>query len=148
MNRMLRLVPGLALGACLAAGIAAVPATAAVPGQVTLKGTVTYFNGRYTMHVIKKNGNVDAVKLHQGTIINPTGLTLRPGMKVTILGVERHGVLHANEIDTPYRRYGYMQPVGVMPYFGFGYGGFGDFGLMGSPGWISPYYPWGPWDQF
>jgi len=68
--------------------IAAIPiaASAAVPGQEQLKGTVTAFNGKYSLHIENtKSKNVDAVQLHQGTIINPTGLTLRPGMKVTIL---------------------------------------------------------------
>ncbi len=39
--------------------------------------------------------------LHQGTIINPTGLTLEPGMNVTIDGYADGSNFDAMEIDTP-----------------------------------------------
>jgi hypothetical protein len=40
------------------------------------------------------------VRLHQGTVINPTGITLRPGMRVQIYGFwHRDGSFEANEID-------------------------------------------------
>jgi len=112
----------LALQVIAVAAIAALPlaAFAAVPGQEQLKGTVTAFNGKYSLHVEDtKSKDIDAVQLHQGTIINPTGLTLRPGMKVTVLGTSVGGVLDANEIDTPYH-VAYNQ--------GFGYGGYGGYG--------------------
>lgn len=40
------------------------------------------------------------VELHQGTVINPTGTTLRPGMRVQVYGFwNRDGSFAANEID-------------------------------------------------
>jgi hypothetical protein len=40
------------------------------------------------------------VDLHNGTVINPTGLTLRRGMRVRIFGYwRRDGSFEANEID-------------------------------------------------
>jgi hypothetical protein len=40
------------------------------------------------------------VSLHNGTVINPTGITLRPGMRVQIYGHwRRDGAFEANEID-------------------------------------------------
>jgi hypothetical protein len=40
------------------------------------------------------------VALHKGTIINPTGINLRPGMRVQISGYwRRDGAFEANEID-------------------------------------------------
>ncbi len=38
------------------------------------------------LQVRDEQGYVDNVQLHQGTIINPTGITLEPGMVVSILG--------------------------------------------------------------
>jgi hypothetical protein len=45
---------------------------------------------------------MDRVQLHPGTIINPTGITLSPGMVVSILGYNSGPYFDANEIDTPY----------------------------------------------
>jgi hypothetical protein len=40
------------------------------------------------------------VELHQGTVINPTGITLQPGMRVQVYGFwNRDGSFAANEID-------------------------------------------------
>jgi Domain of unknown function (DUF5666) len=40
------------------------------------------------------------VELHQGTVINPTGITLQPGMRVQVYGYwNRDGSFAANEID-------------------------------------------------
>ena len=54
------------------------------------------------MYVRDVRGYVDNVTLHQGTIINPTGLTLAPGMVVSILGYNAGPFFAANEVDTPY----------------------------------------------
>lgn len=135
----------LALQVIAAVAVAALPlaASAAVPGQEQLKGTVTAFNGKYSLHVEDtKSKDIDAVQLHQGTIINPTGLTLRPGMKVTILGTpSAGGVLDANEIDTPYH-VAYDQNLGYGRYGG--YGGFGS-GYGFGPGFgYDGFYGGGP----
>ncbi len=133
-------VPGRSLlfaGALCAITIPSV-ARAAVPGQDQFKGTITAFDGKYALHVQRKNGDVDAVEMHQGTIINPTGLTLRAGMRVTVLGNETGGVFQAFEIDTPYHvTYGYGAGYG-----GYGYGpGFG----FGAPLGFYPGFYGGPY---
>ena len=78
-----------------------VPPPAANP-EGRIEGTVTSFDGKYSLQVHDDRGYIDNVELHQGTIINPTGLTLAPGMRVTIYGTPRGHVFAANEIDTPY----------------------------------------------
>jgi hypothetical protein len=129
------------LGATLAAGLLASPlaASAQVPGQQQIQGRVTAFDGRFNLHVIQQNGEVDAIQLHQGTIINPTGLTLSPGMTVTVVGEPQGNVFAANEIDTPYQEtYAYGTPY-YGPYWGpyLGYPGpTFDFGFgFGGPRW-------------
>lgn len=66
--------------------------------QTQISGVVTSFD-RFDLRV--RTGNRDRhVRLHQGTIINPTGITLRRGMMVSITGVrDRNGTLDANRID-------------------------------------------------
>ncbi len=98
------------LGAvCLAFPIAAqaqdVPSYAA--GQYSddqnIHGRVMSFDGDYGLSVRDERGYVDTVELHPGTIINPTGLTLAPGMVVSVLGYNAGSYFSANEIDTPYQ---------------------------------------------
>jgi hypothetical protein len=71
----------------------------------SISGRVTSFDGGYNLQVRDERGFIDNVQLHQGTIINPTGLRLAPGMAVTVYGVNRGPVFAANEIDTPYLSY-------------------------------------------
>ncbi|MBV8600875.1 MAG: hypothetical protein JO359_04840 [Candidatus Eremiobacteraeota bacterium] len=57
------------------------------------------------------------VFLHQGTVINPTGTTLQPGMQVRVLGGPGgNNAINANEVDiTGYAnngQYGYGSPYG------------------------------------
>jgi hypothetical protein len=48
------------------------------------------------------------VELHNGTIINPTGTTLRSGMRVRVMGNRNgDGTFNANEIDVVGNGYGY-----------------------------------------
>jgi hypothetical protein len=62
-------------------------------GQIS--GVVASFGG-YNLQL--RNGT--AVSLHQGTIINPTGTTLAPGMRVAIRGSRNSaGGFNADEID-------------------------------------------------
>ena len=96
----------------------------AVTKVETIKGTISSFNGAYTMYVRDVRGYIDHVTLHQGTIINPTGIRLQPGYPVTISGRTNGSTFEADQIDTPYRivsGYGY-------PAYGYGYG--------------YPYYPY------
>ena len=113
--------------AALAQGQGAEAPTYARPSyasdEETIKGRITSVNG-YTVQIRDDRGFIDNVQLHQGTVINPTGLTLAPGMSVTVLGYNRGQAFAANEIDTPYMSYGaypayYPYPAYVgYPYWG------------------------------
>jgi len=124
-----------------------------------VRGQVVAFDGAYHLQVRDERGFVDNIMLHQGTIINPTGLRLSPGMSVTVRGVNRGNALDANQIDTPYTSYGavpvYPYPVAVAPYFAYPYGAYPAFGFgYGYAGYgygpafsigigIGPSYGWG-----
>ena len=113
-----------------------------VSGEDVIKGRVISFDGAYSLQVADERGFTDNVRLRQGTIINPTGITLARGMSVTIHGSNNGSSLIANEIDTPYNSYGAVPaypyyPYGGYPYPAYGYGydprvsigiGFGGFG--------------------
>jgi hypothetical protein len=76
-----------------------------------IRGRVTAFDDRYDLTVRDERGYIDKIVLHEGTIINPTGLTLAPGMIVSVLGYNAGSYFSANEIDTPYTFYS------GVPYF-------------------------------
>jgi len=78
------------------------PAPQQVPGDEQIQGRISSFDGGYNLTVQDDRGFVDNVQLHDGTIINPTGLTLAPGMVVSILGYNAGPYFAANEVDTPY----------------------------------------------
>jgi hypothetical protein len=109
-----------------------------------VRGRVTGFDGAYSLTVRDERGYIDNVQLHQGTIINPTGLTLAPGMVVSVLGYNAGGYFAANEIDTPYTFYG-----GVPYYYGhpwYYYGPSISLGFFfGSGGWWHGGYYRGPY---
>jgi small nuclear ribonucleoprotein (snRNP)-like protein len=108
----------------------------AQPGDTTIRGVVRSVDGKYNITVRDANGYVDNVTLHDGTVINPTGLTLAPGESVTIEGQPSGGTFTANEIDTPYLAYGpygypaYPYAYGAYPAVAFGFG-FRHFGFGG-----------------
>jgi hypothetical protein len=101
----------------------AAPAAAGAPtyarqaanGEETIHGRINRFDGKYGIQVRDDRGFMDNVEMHAGTVINPTGLALQPGMAVTIVGYNRGHAFAANEIDTPYQSYG-LVPGGVYPY--------------------------------
>jgi hypothetical protein len=99
-----------------------------------IRGRITAFDGAYSVSVRDEQGYIDNVQLHEGTIINPTGLTLAPGMTVSILGYNSGSYFSANEVDTPYTYYG-----GVPYYLGhpwFYYGPSISLGFFfGNRGW-------------
>jgi hypothetical protein len=92
----------------LAASAQPVPsyASLAAPGDGQIRGRIASFDGSYALRVRDERGYLDNVRLHPGTIINPTGLTLAPGMVVGILGYDNGSYFAANEVDTPYTYYG------------------------------------------
>jgi hypothetical protein len=120
-----------ALSAPLAAIAQQVPAAAPAPsyarpnnlnGEESIKGRVISFDGKDNLQVNDERGFIDAVELHQGTVINPTGLALHPGMAVTILGYNRGRTFAANEVDTPYQTYGFEPAYPVYAPFSVGIG--------------------------
>jgi hypothetical protein len=111
-----------------------VPTYATPPRGDTIKGTIATINGKYNISVRDERGFIDNVSLHDGTIINPTGLRLAPGQSVTIDGAADGRTFIANQIDTPYVMYGY--PYAYYPYYGYpvynvGFGFGGRFGFRG-----------------
>jgi hypothetical protein len=64
----------------------------------TAHGTVTYFK-RFDLQVETAPRVYRQIHLHQGTIINPRGITLAPGMTVDVTGtVNGDGSLNADSI--------------------------------------------------
>lgn len=50
--------------------------------------------------------NGRTIFMHQGTVINPTGIRLKPGMQVTVYGPHAgNGAVNANEVDVIRRHY-------------------------------------------
>jgi hypothetical protein len=115
-----------ALAAPLAAQAADAPTYATASSDETVHGQITSINGKYGMTVRDNRGYLDNVTLHQGTVINPTGFELQPGMQVTIVGHADGATFAANEIDTPVQ-YAVMQNPYYYGYPDWGFGfGFGD----------------------
>jgi hypothetical protein len=139
-----------AFSASIAAPLAAVaqdvPSYAQPSGSddAQIRGRIESFDGAYALGVRDDKGYVDNVQLHEGTIINPTGLTLAPGMVVSILGYNQGSFFSANEIDTPY-----TYDAGVPYYGGHPWDYYGpSIGLsffFGSPGWWHGNYFQGPY---
>jgi hypothetical protein len=102
LKQILAAAAALALAAPVAAQAQTVPSYAYAQNDQQIQGRVASFDGAYGLTVTDNNGYVDNVALHDGTIINPTGLTLEPGMIVDIVGYNAGAEFDANEIDTPY----------------------------------------------
>lgn len=114
-------------------------------GDAQIRGRILAFDGAYSVQVRDERGYVDNVQLHRGTIINPTGLTLAPGMVVSILGYNAGSYFAANQIDTPYTYYAGFPYYAGHPWNYYGPSvGLGFF--FGNPGWWhggafgGPYY--------
>jgi hypothetical protein len=131
-------VAALALFTPLAAQAQGAPSYATQ--DQAIHGRVVGFDGGYHLSVRDDRGYVDHVQLHQGTVINPTGLTLAPGMVVSIDGYNSGSYFSANEIDTPYEFYGGVPYYGGYPYWHYGPSVslgffFGDGGWHDHGGW-------------
>jgi hypothetical protein len=103
-------------------------------GEEVIRGRIASIDGKYELRVRDERGFVDRVTLHDGTVINPTGLRLSPGQSVTIMGHSAGKSFAANEIDTPYAQYG-------IPAYGYDYG-YPPYGYGYYP------YPYGPYPAF
>jgi hypothetical protein len=133
-----------------------IPSYARPSDDAVISGRISAITGKYDIEVRDDRGYIDHVALHDGTIINPTGLQLAVGMSVRILGYNRGEVFAANEIDTPYASYpGYVvapaypaYPYPYPAYFGFGYAPFFGYGPYWGPragvtiGWGGYYGGW------
>lgn len=120
-------------------GDAPVPSYAqpSAPGTETIKGTITGFSGKYGVTLRDERGFVDNVQMHQGTIINPNGISLQKGMPVSIVGRADGLLFLADEVDTPY-------PASAVPpyYIGvFGSPFYTGFGGRWYPRYPAGYYP-------
>lgn len=136
--------------AVLGAGMLPAIASAQALPEGEIQGTVASINDTFNISVDDNRGSMDNIELHQGTIINPTGLTLEPGMAVTILGYGDGNQFDANEIDTPYSYGGaaptpaYYGPGFWYPGFAYGYGPSFSLGLGNGP--VVVREPWhGHW---
>ena len=90
IKKYFRPVASAALAATFA--VAALPLGASAQAEdQQIQGTVQSINSTFNITVLDSNGNLDNVELHQGTVINPTGLTLAPGMNVTVDGYDDGG---------------------------------------------------------
>ena len=117
------LLAALFIAAPLAASAQIAPSYSedqAYGGDAQIHGRILSFDGAYSVQVRDERGYVDNVQLHQGTIINPTGLTLAPGMVVSILGYNAGPYFAANEVDTPYTYYAGMPYYGGHPWNYYG----------------------------
>ena len=142
------LVAALSLTAPLAASAQPSYAEDATGGDAQIRGRIVSFDGAYSLQVRDDKGYVDSVELHQGTIINPTGLTLEPGMVVSVLGYNSGSYFAANEVDTPYTYYAgvpyyvghpwnYYGPAVSLGFF------FGNGGWWHGPAFVGPYRYYG-----
>jgi hypothetical protein len=102
----------------------AAPSYATAGHDQSVEGTIVAFEGKYGVKLRDRRGWLDNVAMHDGTIINPRGLPLQQGMRVTIYGYNAGSTFAANEIDA------HVPPVVLAPGppvhvgigFGFGWG--------------------------
>jgi hypothetical protein len=96
----------------------------AVPSYGTqdqeIHGRIISFDGGYAVQLRDDRGYVDTIRLHPGTVINPIGITLSPGMVVSIDGYNAGPYFSANEIDTPYTLYGPVPYYAGRPWYAYG----------------------------
>jgi hypothetical protein len=86
-----------ALGAALA--LAPLGAFAQTAGPETVHGTIASYDGASNLTLNDDRGFVDTIHVDPQTAVNANGTQLRPGMTVTIVGVNRGNALAATEID-------------------------------------------------
>jgi hypothetical protein len=140
LKQLLAAAAALTLAAPIAAQAQEVPSYASAPADQQIQGRVTAFDGAYDLTVLDNSGYSDNIQLHDGTIINPVGLTLEPGMIVNVLGYNAGPVFDANEIDTPYafenavpyylgHPWNYYGPTIALGFF------FGNTGWWHGPGY-------------
>jgi hypothetical protein len=75
--------------------------SAARSSEQTIHGTIDSIDGKYVFTMRDGRAGLEGVTMHRGTIINPIGLQLKPGMRVAISGHAAGGRFDADEIDAP-----------------------------------------------
>jgi hypothetical protein len=70
-------------------------------GDQTLHGVIASIDGKYALTVRNDRAGSEKVMLHGGTVIDPTGLQLMPGMQVTISGHPDATTFDADKIEAP-----------------------------------------------
>lgn len=120
-----------------------------------ITGTISGFDGQWVVYMHDDKGYTDHITLHQGTIINPTGIRLNEGMKVTVYGNADGPTFQANRIDVAYSPYSPYYGSNGQPAYGaggdfygyggdtgygyggggYGYGGYGGYGYGGYGGY-------------
>jgi hypothetical protein len=114
---------GLALSILVAVATATAPLAASAAGfpwNGSQNGTWTNNgNVRQTGVVASTQGssltlqNGETIFLHQGTVINPTGTTLQPGMQIQVIGgYGGNNAVNASEIDVVGNAYNGAAPYG------------------------------------
>ena len=103
--------------------------------QNQVQGTITQIVGKDDIRVKTTRGDLQDVTLRRGTVINPTGMMLRPGIGVIVRGTTTANSIVATRIDTPFHREASpVAEVGAYPGGTFGpYGfGLGDAGVFNA----------------
>jgi hypothetical protein len=161
MNLSSRSAALLSLAMVSAAAAPAAAQPSGVPSyatrEETLHGRIAGIVDTYHIRLDDERGFVDNVTLHDGTVIQPAGLTLAPGQAVTIYGHADGNTFAASQIETPYQEsdpgaysddggdaypapyalpdpywYGPYDPYGYFgPSIGIGFGFYGGYGRGG-----------------
>ena len=77
------------------------PIYATRSSEETINGVISSISGKYGLTVRNSRDELVSVTLHRGTIINPTGLQLKAGMLLVVVGHKDGGTFDANKIDAP-----------------------------------------------
>ena len=99
--------------------------------QNGISGTITGFDGQWIVYMHDDKGYTDHITLHQGTIINPTGIKLLEGMRVTVYGYADGPTFQANAINVASSPYSPYYGANGNPAYGYGDSGYGDSGYGG-----------------
>ncbi len=121
------------------------PVAPTYANQTKITGTISGFDGQWVVYMHDDRGYTDHITLHQGTIINPTGIKLLEGMKVTVYGYADGSTFQANAFEVAYSPYSQYYTADGNPAYGYGDSGYGDSGYgYGSPyGYGYGYAPYG-----